>query len=149
MSEWCVGMFAHKHMWFKGTPEKVECHVLHYFLGPFFLIWKKKSKFESHISGAIKGKSEKHWALTATLRKSSNKIIMKVYEQSIFWCTIFPPFKYILLLPSPAVWVALYHTTFSSQLFYFMIAIKIQSNSEEVSGDRAGYSCLTKHCPCD
>lgn len=60
---------------------------------------------------------------------------MKVYEQSIFWCTIFPACKYILLLPSPAAWVALYHTTFSSQLFYFMIAMKMYSNFEEVSGD--------------
>lgn len=113
------------------------------------LYLEEKSGFESHISGGIKGKSEKHWALTATLRKSSNKIIMKAHEQSIFWCTIFHPFKHILLLPSPAAWVALYHTIFSSQLFYFMIAIKTHSNPGEVSGDRAGDSCLTKHCPCD
>lgn len=56
MSEWCVGMFVHKHMWFKGTPEKVECHVLHYFLGPFFLIWKKKASLSLIFQVLLKGR---------------------------------------------------------------------------------------------
>lgn len=62
------------------------------------------------------------------------KIIVKVYEQSIFWCTVLLAFKYILLLPSPAARVHIYRATFSSQLFYLVTVIKIYSNLEELSG---------------
>lgn len=72
MPEWCAGMFVHKYMEFRGTPEKMECHVLCYFLCPFF-IWKKKVGLSLIFQVVLKGRVKN----TEHLQPLSEKVQIK------------------------------------------------------------------------